>query len=152
MNDEDKIAFSVNLTALCPLADDPLLVELLVNGTVVDSCKATNKHVLKTVFNDEVEATHKVTIRISGKTNKHTEMDNTFINVIKSAEIDLNEFTFNDYDINEILKNNAKITHDGNGYDEMKEYNYNKCVGFNSDTTFTFTTPLYKWLIENIAE
>ncbi len=100
-------------------------------------------------INDIDSAEYTVKFIMEGKEDSDTIfIDNT---IMQSAEIIIDNIKFDDYDITQLLEQQAYYTHNFNGYGEHVTELFSKCLGCNGIVEFKFTTPLYLWLLENMG-
>lgn len=113
--------------------DDEITVSLVVNGQIINSGNPPGS--FKYTFDDSKTETHNVQIKMSGKKNP-------------DSLIFLNNLQFDRYKIEPImLQKFAQYSHNFNGNGKDVTDMYTSIMGCNGTIDFTFSTPLYKWLI-----
>jgi hypothetical protein len=94
---------------------------------------------------------HAIKFILDKKVNKHTEMNDGVI--IASAQVEINNISINDFDITEIILANddiIKYTHNSNGYGEKVTVPLDFIMGHNGVAELKLTTPIHKWLLEQL--
>jgi len=127
----------------------PLLVELLLNDIVVSTI-TTNESTsfMQCEFDNLKETEHNFKIVVSGKNDEHTIYNGD--ELIKSTELCFSNFKIDYFDVTQAIYRDAVYTNDLNGYGEMHDEVFGPTVGCNGEITFTITTPLYLWLLDNM--
>jgi hypothetical protein len=93
---------------------------------------------------------HELSFVLSGKTNKHTEVDNNN-NIISSAQVEITNITINEFDITRTLLSNDKISsylHSCNNTTiETVHHGFDSLMGFNGNLVLKFSTPIHTWAL-----
>jgi len=128
----------------------PLGFEVLLNDKsvfkldhVTESCEVSVD------INDEDGATQKLQFVMTGKTTEHTKVDDDG-NITSDAMLSIGNVVIDDIDINQLLTETAKYTHDFNGTQSEITDKFYGDMGCNGTMTFEFTTPFYLWLLEHM--
>ena len=143
----DTIKFQCDLNTTNSSA--PLGFEVLLNGNsawkidhVTETCQ-----IIFDISDDE--AVHKLEFVMTGKTVEHTVVDNQGA-IISDAMLAINNIMIDDIDMDLLLNDKSKYTHDFNGTQPAVEDKFYGNMGCNGTITFEFTTPFYLWLLENM--
>ena len=145
MSDAIKFQCDLNTTNL----STPLGFEVLFNGKsafkidhVTETCQ-----IIFDISDDE--AVHKLEFVMTGKTVEHTVVDNQGA-IISDAMLAINNIMVDDIDMDLLLNDKSKYTHDFNGTQPAVEDKFYGNMGCNGTVTFEFTTPFYLWLLEHM--
>jgi hypothetical protein len=106
-----------------------------------------HQHVDRTVSDDDTE--HDLRIIVSGKTSKHTQIDEHG-NIIKDVVVNILNVTIDEIDIAQLFNEKCVYTHDFNGTQPEIQDTFYGAAGCNGTISFRFTTPIYLWLLENM--
>jgi hypothetical protein len=127
----------------------PLHISVKLDNTVIQDIDITNSLTINVPVNN-ANAKHCIEIIVSGKTDKHTTLDETG-NVISSTELIFSNFMLDDIALDQtILKTPLRYHHDYNGYGNATEESFTGIAGFNGSIIFDFETPYYIWYLENL--
>ena len=141
-----KISFDVDTSdAECPLG-----IEIRLGNTVL----LTNNHVQeKITFDYDIDdvdtGDHKLQIVLTGKTSDHTIVDETGT-IIKDATLQISNVTIDEIDVNQLFLEKCVYTHNFNGTQPEIEDTFYGAAGCNGIISFSFSTPIYLWLLENM--
>ena len=128
----------------------PLTLAVYVNDQCCFGPASIDKPVtVSHEINDEEEQQYQVRIEMSGKTDAHTKIDDQG-NIIKDALLKFSAFEVMGIDIDTVMSKKAKYHHNHNGHSEDIEQTFAMSMGCNGSVEFTFTTPIYLWLLENL--
>jgi hypothetical protein len=100
-------------------------------------------------FDDEIEQDHEIKITISGKKSEHTVIDQNG-NIVSDVLLIIDNFVFDNINIDQFLTDSIKYYHNGNGTLELGQHQFYNHVGCNGDLIFSFSTPMYLWLLERL--
>ena len=92
---------------------------------------------------------HELRIEISGKNANHTIVDNEG-NIVKDVVIQLSNFEIDNLDVNQLFLEKCVYTHDFNGSQPEIVDSFHGIAGCNGTISFSFSTPIYLWLLENM--
>lgn len=138
-----KLSFDTSITNLG--TDIELFTKIDKDGTSLEiNCPVNGTH--EFILDDD-GSSYEVEIQMRGKSDADTVMVGD--TVIESAEIEFDNFKFDDFCFDDIVPMIATYKHNFNGYGEEHTGPFEMVMGCNGEVTFTFTTPLYKWLLEN---
>ena len=144
----NTIKFQCDLSTTDPTI--PLGFEVLLNNKsvfklehVTESCRVSVD------IDDEDGATQKLQFVMSGKTEEHTKVDDDGT-ITSDAMLSIGNVVIDDIDINQLLTEIAKYTHDFNGTQPEITDEFYGNMGCNGTVAFEFTTPFYMWLLENM--
>lgn len=140
-----KISFDVETSdSKCPLG-----IEIWLDDVVL----LTNDHVQETVsFSHDImdhDGEHELRIVMLGKTSDHTIVDEAG-NIAKDATLAISNFEIDGLDINQLFFEKCVYTHDFNGTQPEIADNFFGTAGCNGTISFSFSTPIYLWLLENM--
>jgi hypothetical protein len=145
----DTIKFSCDV-AVKDATDTPLTITALLNGEEKTSLNVVDSSILEFDIPNVEDANYKLELVLSGKTDKHTLLDDRN-NVLSSTELLLTNFNFDEINIDSIvLTNSLPYTHNFNGASETVTEKFYDTAGCNGTITLEFTTPFYLWLLENM--
>ena len=141
-----KISFDVDTSdAECPLG-----IEIRLGNTVL----LKNNHVQEKItfdydINDVDTGDHKLQIVLTGKTSDHTIVDETGT-IIKDATLQISNVTIDDIDVQQLFLEKCVYTHNFNDTQSEIEDTFYGAAGCNGIISFSFSTPIYLWLLENM--
>ena len=99
------------------------------------------------IIEDIDTAEYEFKFTMSGKVDTDTSMDG--VEILKTSEISIKNFKFDNFSIDHLMERLAIYTHDNNGYGEMHDEAFSYVLGCNGVVTFNFCTPMYRWLLAN---
>ncbi len=140
-----KISFDIETSdAECLLGVEIWLddVVLLSNNHVQD--KITFVH---DISDDDGE--HEFRIVMLGKTTDHTRVDEAG-NIVKDATLQISNVVIDDLDVNQLFLDKCVYTHNFNGTRPEITDTFFGIAGCNGTISFSFSTPIYLWLLENM--
>jgi len=105
------------------------------------------KHIDHTVLDDGTK--RELRIVISGKTPKHTQIDE-HDNIIKDVVVKISNISIDGIDITQIFHEKCVYTHDFNGTQPEIQDIFFGIAGCNGTISLKFSTPIYLWLLENM--
>ena len=117
---------------------DRVKLELIVNDEVIASV-FPQKDPVKIAYNfdDSITKAHTINIVMSGKTDPATL-------------IELRDLKFDIFELHELLLEDvATYKHNFNGNGEEVSEVYTSLLGCDGIIEFTFTTPVYNWILNN---
>jgi len=120
----------------------------------IDSDKIFNKdHVsqTETVKHDlsDQAGEHVLRFVLKNKLRKHTQLD-ADKNIIKDARIRIDDITFEDINVNQLVIDHAEYQHNFNGHGTDTTEKFYGEMGCNGTVTLKFSTPIYLWLLEKM--
>ncbi len=95
---------------------------------------------------DTDPAEYTIKILMKGKTDDDTVGEGE---ELSSAEVQLSNFKFDNFNITEVIEKTGSYKHDFNGHSIEVTERFSTTMGCNGVQVFTFTTPVYKWILEN---
>ena len=140
-----QISFDVETSdAECPLG---------IQVWLDDSLLLDNPHVQEKIafahgISDD-DGEHQLRIVILGKTADHTRVDDQG-NIIKDATLQISTVTIDGIDVNQLFNEKTVYTHDFNGTQPEIADSFYGVAGCNGTISFSFSTPIYLWLLENM--
>jgi hypothetical protein len=128
--------------------------ELGIQVWVDDLCVHQHSHVTETYhvqheIDDDEEKSHRLKIVLTGKTEKHTQLDDDG-NITKDAMLNISGIALGGINIDKIVHTLAKYQHDFNGTQPQCLDEFYGDMGCNGSVTLEFTTPSYLWLLEHM--
>lgn len=99
-------------------------------------------------FSDD-KAEHELRFVMKNKTPDHTKIDSVG-NIEKDACLVINDVTFNEIPLGQILIEQAVYVHDFNGSGDQIKDQFFGIMGCNGTVSLKFSTPIYLWLLENM--
>lgn len=89
----------------------------------------------------------KITIAMCGKTQNHTEIDQSG-NIVSDSAVIINSIAIDDIDVTEIFcQGFACYTHNSNGSCDRFLDEFYGYMGCNGEVGIEYTLPLYKWFL-----
>jgi hypothetical protein len=138
---------SLEIGTTNPLA--PLGVEIWLDQDLlfdVDHVKSAFTF-MKTLA--DIEATHELRIVLKNKLPEHTRIDSQG-NITEDARICVNQLSFDEIELKQILIEKAVYSHNNNGATDTVTETFYGEMGCNGTVSLSFTTPIYLWLLENM--
>jgi hypothetical protein len=84
-----------------------------------------------------------------GKTTDHTRVDEAG-NIVKDATLQISNVVIDDLDVNQLFLDKCVYTHNFNGTRPEITDTFFGIAGCNGTISFSFSTPIYLWLLENM--
>ena len=140
-----KISFDIETSdAECPMG-----VEIWLDDAVL----LRHNHVQeKITFSHDIsddDGEHKLRVVISGKTSGHTQVDEAG-NIVKDATLQISNVVIDDIDVNQLFLEKCVYTHNFNDTQSEIQDTFHGVAGCNGTISFSFSTPIYLWLLENM--
>ena len=130
-------------------ASVPLAFEAWVN----DQCVFKTDHVTETqTISFEVpddDAEHSLRLVMSGKTWKHTLVDEQG-NITQDVKLSIANVQFDEIELGQVFVDRAVYTHDFNGSGESVDDQFFGAMGCNGTVELKFSSPIYIWLLEHM--
>ena len=130
-------------------ASVPLAFEAWVN----DQCVFKTDHVTETqTISFEVpddDAEHSLRLVMSGKTWKHTLVDEQG-NITQDVKLSIANVQFDEIELGQVFVDRAVYTHDFNGSGESVDDKFFGEMGCNGTVELKFSSPIYIWLLEHM--
>jgi len=145
MNNSSTISFDINTSD--GTAEISITVWMDTTCVYQTDHLTEQKHIDQAVLDDDLE--HKLRVVISGKTPAHTKVDGTG-NIIKDVIINISNVTIDGIDITQLFNEKCVYTHNFNGSQPEIQDVFFGDAGCNGTISFSFTTPIYLWLLENM--
>jgi hypothetical protein len=95
------------------------------------------------------EGEHKLRITMSGKSPDHTQIDAQG-NIVQDAMLNISGISIDNIDVSQLFYTHARYTHNFNGSRPEIEDQFFGDLGCNGSVNFSFSTPIYLWLLENM--
>lgn len=98
---------------------------------------------------DDTDQIHQIKITISGKKSEHTVVDQQG-NIVSDVLLTLNNFALDGNCIDSLMPKMVEYHHNGNGFIDPVVDKFHHDVGCNGDLIFSFSSPVYLWLLEHL--
>ena len=140
-----KISFDVEISdAECLLG-----VEIWIDNSLL----LKNNHVQDKItfvhdISDE-DGEHELRVVLTDKTSDHTQIDKAGT-IIKDATLTISNFEIDGLDVNQLFFAHCVYTHNFNGTQPEIADTFHGIAGCNGTISFSFSTPIYLWLLENM--
>lgn len=142
----DVLSFVVNSTD----STVPLKLSVWVNDQCCFGPTLIDKEtVFRHEISDDEDLEYRIKIELSGKIDEYTKLDEQG-NIVKDALLEFKDFEIMGINIDTFMTSKIKYHHDFNGHGPATEQQFGMSMGCNGTLEFTFTTPLYMWLLENM--
>lgn len=129
--------------------DTPWAVSVSDNEKVFfDQKLTTATTAVEYQFADE-DGSHNISIKISGKRDQDTTIDE-HNNIVKDSVLHISNFELDDIAIDTLLHKEAVYQHNFNGHGNPTQSQFYGTVGCNGSIEFAFTSPIYIWLLEKM--
>lgn len=100
-------------------------------------------------FDDSDEVTHVLELKMSGKSQDHTKIDDLGM-IIEDRCITVPDIRLDGINLGYLFSQTAKYSHDFNGTKDPVEEPFWGTMGCNGSVRFEFSSPIYLWLLENL--
>jgi hypothetical protein len=98
--------------------------------------------------NDE-DGEHELRVVLKNKKTEHTSVD-ADSNIIRDAVITVDQFEFEEINVDQIVVDHAVYAHDFNGTKDPVQDQFFGSMGCNGTVSLKFSTPIYLWLLEHM--
>ena len=92
---------------------------------------------------------HELRVVLTGKTSNHTQIDQAGT-IIKDATLTISNFEIDGLDVSQLFFEKGVYTHNFNGTQPEIADTFFGVAGCNGTISFSFSTPIYLWLLENM--
>ena len=135
------------------IATSNAAAELGISVWIDNDCVLQIDHVKQSqtfshTLSDE-EGEHKLRITMSGKSPDHTQIDEQG-NIVQDAMLNISGISIDNIDVSQLFYTHARYTHNFNGSQPEIEDQFFGNMGCNGSVNFSFSTPIYLWLLENM--
>lgn len=130
--------------------NNDIVTQVKLNNAIVTNltCSVNNQRVSIDV-DDDTETTQIVSIEMSGKTEKHTSIDNNG-NILHDTVVKLDQVVIDDVDVTNVFCQGKQCyVHDFNGTQDKITDEFYGVIGCNGVVSIEFTTPVFVWLLDN---
>lgn len=128
---------------------DDLSVELWLDDTkFFDQPISKGTHKVIHTF-EEDENHHQFKIVLKDKKESHTTVDQNGT-ILDDAIIDVKNIFFDNINVDNMMIDLAKYSHDTNGTQDTKDHKFYGHLGCNGTVSLDFYLPFYMWLLENM--
>jgi hypothetical protein len=96
------------------------------------------------------DSEHELCLVMKNKITDHTKVDQAG-NIISDARLKINDLSFDDIDLGQLITEHAVYTHDQNAQlsTPVQDKFYSE-MGCNGTVSLKFTTPVYLWLLQHM--
>ncbi len=143
----EKITLSFEVSSLSRI-DDISVSVFLDQFEIFSAAASALPQQVNHEFDDD-EATHLLTVKLTGKNSDHTQIDHDG-NIIDDVLISVKNVELDGINIDKLIWNLAKYQHDFNGTQSPTTEKFYGNMGCNGTVSLEFTTPVYLWLLENM--
>lgn len=112
-----------------------------------DSIIDSPRHI-SIVLDDDPAIDHVLEIEMSGKLPGHTVMDADG-NIVQDRMISLGNVTLDGVKLGNLFYEESRYYHDHNGHGPTVDTEFFGNMGCNGIVRFSFSSPIYLWLLEN---
>lgn len=124
-------------------------IELWIdNQKFFDNTVSPGKHHIVHDF-QAADGEHILRAVLKNKTTEHTRVDEAG-NIIEDALINLDNISFDDISITQLVYQLSQYVHDGNGSKTIAVHPFYGDMGCNGRVQLSFQSPAYLWLLENM--
>lgn len=138
------------ITFLARATGPDLRLSVILDGQeiqVLEPCAEDQK--ISVQINDDVESKHCLSLVMSGKQIDHTRIDEQG-QILEDRVIEIADVRIDDIELGYVFTQTAKYTHDHNATSDVTTGAFYGTMGCNGQVDFSFTTPVYLWLLENM--
>ena len=121
----------------------------LDSDKIFDQEHVSQAEIFRHDFIDWRDSEHELRFVLKNKLHTHTQID-ADKNIIKDARIRIDDITFEDINVNQIVIDHAEYQHNFNGTGADTQEKFCGEMGCNGTVTLKFTTPIYLWLLEKM--
>ena len=126
--------------------DCPLNLNILIDGQSVFDKQIHMAQDLSFELPDDINE-HKIQFTMTGKTVNDTKIDEQG-NLVKNPMILISDVKFENINCDLWVWKNAVYRHDFNGAQEKFNDIFSGAMGCNGTVTFSYTCPIYVWLLD----
>lgn len=126
--------------------DCPLNLNILIDGQAVFDKQICMAQDLSFELPDDIKE-HRIQFTMTGKTVNDTRIDEQG-NLVKNPMILISDVKFENINCDLWLWRNAVYQHDFNGAQEKFDDTFSGSMGCNGTVAFTYTCPIYVWLLD----
>ncbi len=138
------ITFRVRSTGpelnFCVLLDDKIIHQL---SPGVDFQSLTVE------VNDDIEQEHLLELVMTGKNSSHTQIDENG-NILTDRVIEISDVYLDGIELGYVFTQCTRYQHNFNGSSDPVDQKFYGTIGCNGTVKFSFKTPVYLWLLENM--
>lgn len=144
MIQQSEISFQVRATG------SDLYLSVVLDGVQIDKIQPTAEdQTISLQINDDVAAEHCLALIMTGKHMDHTRIDEQG-KIMEDRVIEITDVRMDGIELGYVFTQTAQYTHDHNGTSESVTQPFYGIMGCNGCVEFGFTTPVYRWLLENM--
>ena len=127
----------------------PFKFSVSLNGTTVHTCEHIKEAIpIEVIINDtEQQYVHALVLTLEGKNYTHTQLKDGVI--IVDPLVTISHVTIDDIRIDQVFNKHSTYRHNANNTKIKDNYDFFGIMGCNGTVTFTFSTPIFHWLLEN---
>lgn len=127
----------------------PLHLEIHLNNQVLSSQTISTPASIDYSAVDLAEGPHQLKFVMTGKTSAHTVLDADG-NIVSDAVLEFSNIEFDDINVDALLQQLGKYTHDFNGSGRTVTESFYHAMGCNGSVSLGFTSPVYLWMLEHM--
>ena len=144
---ENTAVFSCCIGTTDPMA--PLGVEIWLDQEQIFNLDHVDTVVeFKHEFIDSA-GEHQLQFVMKNKTQDHTQIDDQG-NIVRDASLTISAIAFEEIELGQTFVDQAVYQHDFNGTQPLTDDSFFGIMGCNGTVSFSFTTPIYLWLLEHM--
>lgn len=144
----DTVQFCANLVGNKSIPE--IEIEIRVDGNTVEKWQcSTNPQQITLAIPEVEDQPHVISFEMTGKLQDHTKLDQEN-KITDDVLIRIDDFQFDGIHIDQIVFDHAVYTHDFNGSGPSTQSKFVGVLGCNGTVDFSFRTPVYLWLLENM--
>lgn len=128
----------------------PLSFTVKLDGETVWQQDAVNQpsDIVVPIPDTNTAASHTLTFELGNKLPQHTSVDEAGT-ILQDVCLQIIDPTIDDIRIEHPLQKNSRYQHNFNGHGDTIDDEFFGVMGCNGIVTFTFTTPIFYWLLDN---
>lgn len=139
-----------NITFRVRATGPDLYLRVLLDGAEIQHLFPDTEPQLITVeINDDIEQEHLLELVMAGKAPNHTSIDEHG-NITEDRVIEISDVCLDEIELGHTFTTCARYRHDFNGTGDPIDDVFYGTMGCNGTVRFTFSTPVYLWLLENM--
>lgn len=127
----------------------PLHLEILLGDQVLTSQTITEPAMIDCSAIELAEGVHQLKFVMTGKTSEHTVLDADG-NIVSDAVLQFSAVEFDDINVDSLIQQLAKYTHDFNGSGNTVTEPFYHAMGCNGSVNLEFSSPIYLWMLEHM--
>ena len=118
--------------------------QVIFNSTI-----ELDKKIIEYQFEDSDNTTHVLEIEMTGKLSNDTEIDLDG-KILSDKSITIENLSLDEIVLGQLITDLSVYTHNFNGSQDTIEDQFFGNMGCNGIVRFEFTSPVYRWMLENM--